>query len=217
VGELYEEIRAVRRLNERFRSFAAVDRANSTEQQRRRLADFLRALKRMINELAAELGKKARLRAFGSFDDASLFARLRGPIIQIVRNAVDHGIEDPLERISNGKQEEGQIVIRFADDQDGKVVEILDDGRGVDYEAVRRKAIELGVLEQGEEPTRSRLTDILFSPSFSSRDEVTDISGRGVGLDAVKEVIQELRGEVLVSSQVGRGTRFRINLPRSSG
>ena len=206
---LGDEIDGVAGLNERFRSFAVHD----SQDPRRPLTDFIKTLRRMAIRDAEELGKKVELKAFGGLDDPELVGALRNPIIHLVRNAVDHGIEDPLERLSIDTEETGRISVRFGTRDDTRVVEIVDDGRGIDFEAVREKAVRVGLINPDQETSRSDLTALLFTPAFSSRDEVSDISGRGVGLDVVRSTIQELGGEVVIGTRAGQGTKFTLRIP----
>ena len=134
----------------------------------------------------------------------------------MIRNAIDHGIEDRFERVADGKDETGMIELKISlDGENNYNFELSDDGRGIDFENIRRVAAERGLIEAGDTSvTNARLLNILFSPSFSSRGEVTDISGRGVGLDIVRDTIRDLKGHTSVSTQLKKGTKFKLKIPR---
>ncbi|RLF66155.1 MAG: hypothetical protein DRN30_02660 [Thermoplasmata archaeon] len=172
---------------------------------------------RIAYDLASKLGKKIEVTIEGGdveIDKASL-EKLHDPIIHIVRNAVDHGIEPPNERITKGKPEKGRIIVRARRSPRGIVIEVSDDGRGIDIEKIKRKALERGLVTQDklEKMSREDLFSFLFIPGFSTSDKVTDVSGRGVGLDVVKNVIESLGGYVELQSELGKGTTIRMVLP----
>jgi two-component system chemotaxis sensor kinase CheA len=169
----------------------------------------------MTEDIAAQLDKQINFRAFGSLRDPSLLNKLRDPIIHLVRNALDHGIEDKFERLSAGKDEVGRIRVSFLEKGDQTVIEVGDDGKGIDFEVIRERALERGILKSSEkDASNARLLKILFSPSFSSLDHATDISGRGVGLDVVQDVVRSLNGEISVATQDNRGTKFILKIPK---
>jgi chemotaxis protein histidine kinase CheA len=183
--------------------------------------EILDPLHRAVRDLCRSLGKAARLSVVGAeitLDRRSLGA-LKGPLVHLIRNAVDHGIEMPDERVAKGKHREGAIVVRM--EQHGNIlsVEVEDDGRGIDLERVRARALERG-LYSAEELTSMSSRDvhqILFRPGFSTRADVTEISGRGVGLDVVRTRVQSVNGQVELSSTSGQGTRFHITVPMEIG
>jgi len=134
----------------------------------------------------------------------------------MARNAVDHGVEDEYERLSNEKS--GTATIRFeitGDDESYRLI-ISDDGRGIDFDAVRSKAIEKGLIDPEREYGDKQLLSLLFSSSFSTRSEANELSGRGVGLDAVYQEVQRLGGHIAVATHQGRGTKYTITLPAES-
>jgi nitrogen fixation/metabolism regulation signal transduction histidine kinase len=211
---LADELDLIRKLNDRFRSFASQDR-----DPKRRSADLVESLRRMAVDLAGQLGKKVEVRGVGALADAELLAKLRDPLIHMVRNALDHGIEEPYDRIGAGKPEQGTVTVRFAAlGADGaQVIEVQDDGRGIDFEQVRARAFQLKLLRPQETaPTRGRLLGILFAPGYSTRQRANDVSGRGVGLDVVKATVASLGGEIGVATQKGKGTRFTIRVPAAT-
>jgi chemotaxis protein histidine kinase CheA len=206
---MQEELEGIRRINDRFRSFAATPAERIDE-----LEGLVVSLRRMTLDIARELGKKVRFEAEGTPRDPSLLAELRDPLIHLLRNAVDHGIEEPLERVGAGKGEEGTARIAFSTIDGETVIQVSDDGKGIDFDAVRKKAVAQKLVgSRPQDQTRSALLRVLFLPSFSSRDDVSAISGRGVGLDVVHAVIKGLGGQISVWSEPGKGTRFTLRIP----
>jgi len=172
---------------------------------------------RMIRELKGKLGKKMELYMSGEETelDRTVVDEIGDPLMHLLRNSVDHGIEMPDVRIKRGKPEIGTIHLDAFQDGNNVVIEVKDDGNGIDVAAVRQKAIERGTItaEQAETMGDKDIIDLLFLPSFSTAKVVSDISGRGVGLDVVKSKIGVLGGDVSVKSKLGEGSVFTIRLP----
>ena len=135
------------------------------------------------------------------------------PLLHVVRNAVGHGIESPSDRVRAGKPATGCVTLEAAREGNTLVIDVLDDGKGVDDEAIADKARRLGWLRPDENPSRERLHAFLFRPGFSTKSQANAISGRGVGMDVVAREVEQLRGTVDLASQPGRGTRLTIRLP----
>ncbi|MDK2798560.1 MAG: two-component system, chemotaxis family, sensor kinase CheA [Clostridiales bacterium] len=172
---------------------------------------------RMIRDLAKELGKKITLNMYGSETevDRTVIDEIGDPLIHILRNSADHGIETPEKRLSKNKPESGTINLKAYHDGNTVVIEIQDDGAGIDTEKVKQKAIEKGLVNKdiANSLSQKEIIDFLFKPSFSTADKVTDVSGRGVGLDVVKTKIEALGGVVEVETEQGKGSKFIIRLP----
>ncbi len=170
---------------------------------------------RLIRDLSRSLQKKINLVIEGEETelDKSVIEDLLDPLIHCVRNAIDHGIEDPDERMAKGKPAEGTIHLRASNEGNLIVIEVSDDGRGIDVDAVRRKAIERGIIHPNKSLSDVEAYNLIFEPGFSTAKTVTNISGRGVGLDVVRKQIEKLNGSVTVTSEWGKGTRFIIKLP----
>jgi chemotaxis protein histidine kinase CheA/chemotaxis signal transduction protein len=164
-----------------------------------------------VRRLARLSDKQVRLEfeGEGTRIDRSMLDNLHDPLLHIIRNAVDHGIETPAERRSRGKPEEGTIVLRARQEASHICIEVEDDGRGVDAAAVREKALEKGIPQAGIAPPLS----LIFEPGMSTRGGVSDISGRGVGLDAAKSKISAMKGMITVNSVSGEGARFAVYVP----
>jgi two-component system chemotaxis sensor kinase CheA len=172
---------------------------------------------RMLRDLAKQSGKKIELQMVGEDTeiDKSLIEELSDPLIHLIRNSADHGIEMPDVRARGGKPETGTVVLRARHEGDSVLVEIEDDGKGIDPVVIRAKAVEKGLFttEKAEALTDEEAINIVFLPGFSTAQKVTDISGRGVGMDVVKSNVRKLNGSVSVSSAVGQGSIFTIKLP----
>jgi len=172
---------------------------------------------RAVRDLAREEGKSVRLEMSGEETelDKTLLERIRDPLMHIFRNAVGHGIESPLEREELGKSPTGMIALRAFCRGSQVIIEIQDDGRGIDSEAVRSAAVRKGLLTDSDASrmTESQVFDLVFEPGFSTNDGVTELSGRGVGLDVVKADISRLKGQIEISSEPGAGTTFTLRLP----
>ncbi len=170
---------------------------------------------RLVRELAAQTGKQVRLVMFGENTeiDKTVIERLADPLTHMIRNAVDHGLEGPEDRLAAGKPVEGTIQLS-ADHRGGRIViEIADDGRGIDPNRILSKAIEKGVVASGAGLTEEEIFNLIFAPGFSTADQVSNISGRGVGMDVVKKNIQNAGGRVTIDSVLGKGSTFTLTLP----
>jgi two-component system, chemotaxis family, sensor kinase CheA len=169
---------------------------------------------RMVRDLAARLDKKVRLRTHGEATelDKGVIEKIVDPLVHLVRNAIDHGLESPAERRAAGKEEAGTLTLSAAHQGANIVIEISDDGRGLDRERILRKAAERGIALP-DNPTDAQVWDLIFAPGFSTADKLTDLSGRGVGMDVVKKNIAALGGQVEIRSRAGHGTTVAIRLP----
>jgi len=176
-------------------------------------------MKRIATSTADRLGKKIELEFCdnGVLFDKSRLGLLDVVIVHSVRNAVDHGIEAPELRRKQGKDPAGRICVAFKEDEQSITITIEDDGKGIDRGKVGKKAVEGGFdVSTGRDLTDAELAEILFSEGFSTAEKTTEISGRGVGLNAVKEAVKELSGKMRLTSQAGIGTKFIIELPRKN-
>ncbi|MGB9840670.1 chemotaxis protein CheA, partial [Thermovenabulum sp.] len=172
---------------------------------------------RIVYDLSKELNKKVNLIIEGAETelDRTVIDEIGDPLLHIVRNAIDHGIEKPEERVKIGKPEEGNLIMKAYHDGNNVVIEINDDGAGIDCERIARKAVEKGIVDEAKalRMKETELLSLIFEPGFSTSEKITDISGRGVGLDVVKSKIESLGGNVEVYTKKGEGTKFLIRLP----
>jgi two-component system chemotaxis sensor kinase CheA len=172
---------------------------------------------RMIRDLDRKLGKRMELVMTGEDTelDRTVVDQIGDPLQHLLRNSADHGLEDNATRVAKGKPEVGTIFLNAYQEGNNVIIQVGDDGNGIDVEAVRSKAVERGVItpEQAENMTEKEVINLLFMPSFSMAKKITDISGRGVGLDVVKSGIETLGGDVEVKTALGEGTTFTVRLP----
>ncbi|MFT4173368.1 MAG: chemotaxis protein CheA [Rhodocyclaceae bacterium] len=179
------------------------------------IGDVFQRFPRVVRDVSQELGKRVSLEITGADAelDKSMVEKLADPLTHIVRNALDHGIESVDERIRAGKPEVGVLRLHAYHESGCIVIEVSDDGRGLDTARIRQKAIERGMLSPDATPTPDELHALIFAPGFSTARSVTQLSGRGVGMDVVKRNIEQLRGEIDIDSRAGLGTTMRIRLP----
>lgn len=175
------------------------------------------AFPRLVRDYARKLDKKIRLVVEGEDTEAdkNVIEDLSDPLIHLIRNSIDHGLEPADERIAAGKSEEGTIELRAYQEEDRVVIEVNDDGRGIDAEKLKAKAVEKGVItaEAAVELPETEALNLIFAPGFSTAEKVSDLSGRGVGMDVVRVALERAGGTIKVSSKVGQGTRVRLSLP----
>jgi len=171
--------------------------------------------RRLVRDLSAEFGKDITLATQGAETelDKTVIERLGDPLMHLLRNSIDHGIESPQERLAAGKPAQGTILLA-AEHSGGEVlIRISDDGRGMDPEAIRAKAVEKGLIAADAELTNKELFKLIFEPGFSTAKKLTSVSGRGVGMDVVKRAIDSLRGTVEIRSEKGKGSTITVRLP----
>ena len=183
------------------------------------LAEVFRSFPRLVRDMSRRFNKKVRLLTLGETteSDKSIVDRLFEPLMHLVRNALDHGIESPDERRAAGKPESSTITMQASRIGDRLVVEVIDDGRGINPDIIRRRARERGslTLEELANQSDEQVIDLVFSAGFSTTAEVSDVSGRGVGMDVVRTTVEQIGGWVSLASHVGVGTTVRLDLPIS--
>lgn len=172
-------------------------------------------MERLARDLARDFGKKVSFVTDGEDTelDRTVVEEIGDPLVHMVRNALDHGLEKPEDRVAKGKEETGTLRLCAYHQGSNIVIELQDDGRGIDPDRIYRKAVEKGVIAAGTQLTREEMYALIFAPGFSTAEKVTAVSGRGVGMDVVKRNIEKLRGKIEISSEVGRGSVFKIKLP----
>lgn len=174
---------------------------------------------RLVRDLSRKLNKRIELKISGeeTAADKTIIESLGDPLIHLVRNALDHGIESPEQRLAAGKPETATIQLKAFQESDQVVIEISDDGKGIDPVAIRVKAMEKGLIgeEKAEALSDQDAINLIFLPGFSTAKEISDLSGRGVGMDVVRTAIEKINGQVLLSSRKGEGTLVRLSLPLS--
>ncbi len=179
------------------------------------LKQTLQKMQRIVRDTSKTLGKKVHLELVGEETeiDKTVLEHLADPLVHIVRNAVDHGLETTEGRLACGKEEEGRVTIKAFHEGNSMVIEISDDGKGINPKIIREKAIEKGVISANATMSDDDIINLIFHPGFSTKEAVSEISGRGVGMDVVKTNIEKLSGEVKVISEIGKGSVFKVILP----
>jgi len=202
-------------ITESYQKLSYQLRENALEMRLIPFYTILTRFKRLVRDLSEELHKEVQFVTRGTETelDKSMIEKLYDPIMHVLRNSLDHGIESPQERKKAGKSEEGLLQINTFNAGSSVVIEISDDGKGIDVNEIREKAIQKGWLQPTTSLTEKELLNFIFRPGFTTSEKVSDVSGRGVGMDVVKKNIADLRGETELNSVVGKGTTVKIILP----
>ncbi len=172
-------------------------------------------MERLARDLARDFSKKVHFQVNGEDTelDRTVVEEIGDPLVHMVRNALDHGLDTTAERIAKGKPETGVVNLSAYHQGSNIVIELSDDGRGIDPDRIYKKAVEKGVIAPDAQLTRDEILALIFAPGFSTAEKVTSVSGRGVGMDVVKRNIEKLRGKIEIVSEVGKGSTFKIKLP----
>jgi len=214
IGERHEEVEL---FSHRFGNLSSRLYREVLASRMRPFADGLSGMGRLVRDLARQLGKEVRLKIEGESTqvDRDVLERLESVLTHLLQNAVDHAMESPEERLLKGKEREGVITIDARHVSGLLSITVADDGRGVDLAALRGSVVEKGLAteEMAARLSEEELLEFLFLPGFSMRPKVTELSGRGVGLDVVHDMVRSVGGRVLVSTLAGHGTRFQLQLP----
>jgi two-component system chemotaxis sensor kinase CheA len=172
-------------------------------------------MERLARDLSRNFDKKVHFVTSGEDTelDRTVVEEIGDPLVHMVRNALDHGLEPTADRLAKGKPEHGTVHLRAYHQGSNIVIELLDDGRGIDPERILRKAVEKGIVAPTASLSREEIYALIFAPGLSTAEKVTAVSGRGVGMDVVKRNIEKLRGKIEISSEIGKGSTFKIKLP----
>jgi chemosensory pili system protein ChpA (sensor histidine kinase/response regulator) len=229
VAELSNDMREIsQQLSQTRQQVAAENRAVSQFIQEFRqelvqirrvpLAGLFQRLHRSIREAARIEGKQVRLEIFGEQTglERSLQEKLYEPLLHLVRNAVSHGIESPEDRVKSGKPAAGTVTLDAYGSPHVLIIEVRDDGKGLDYDAIRRRGLERGFLLADRPVSRAELARLIFRPGFSTKETTTEVSGRGVGMNVVEEALDRCQCHIETESEPGCGTRFRLTIPLRS-
>lgn len=211
--EIKDELacKSIKQMNKIFKELQSV----SMSLRMLPLKSTFQRMQRIVRDTSKMLGKEVNLNLLGENTevDKKIVEFILDPLVHIVRNGVDHGIESPEERESSGKQRAGQIELFAFHEGSNLVIQITDDGKGINAEILREKAIAKGIINENQKLAEEEIIQLVFHPGFSTKDQVSEVSGRGVGMDVVKSNIERLGGKVRVKSKVGVGSSFRIELP----
>ncbi|KAA5544602.1 response regulator [Roseiconus nitratireducens] len=204
--------------NQAVSQFIRNFRLELVQLRRTPVSGLFRRLHRAISDASRTEHKQVRVELLGENTgiERSLQERIFEPLLHIVRNSVSHGIETPEERTAAGKPDAGVVTLHAHSGPDLLVIEVHDDGRGLDYDAIRRRGIERGLIEGDKSISRAELARLIFHPGFSTRETANQISGRGVGMDVVASTLERMRGWVEVESETGQGSMIRLSLPLPS-
>jgi two-component system chemotaxis sensor kinase CheA len=172
-------------------------------------------MERLARDLANSFGKKVHFTVSGEDTelDRTVVEEIGDPLVHMVRNALDHGLETPAQRAASGKSETGTVHLYAYHQGSNIVIELKDDGRGIDPDRIYKKAVEKGLIAAGAQLSRDEIFALILAPGFSTAEKITAVSGRGVGMDVVKRNIEKLRGKIEITSEVGHGSTFKIKLP----
>ncbi len=179
------------------------------------IGPLFRRMERLVRDLSRQFGKPVAMETQGDEIefDRSIVEELADPLMHMVRNSLDHGIESPEERQRNGKPAVARVLLKAQHQAGLVVIEIADDGRGLDRERIAAKAVEKGLIQTAEGLSDNEVYNLIFEPGFSTAAEVTNVSGRGVGMDVVRKHIEKLRGRIEIRSTPGQGASFFLKLP----
>ncbi len=179
------------------------------------IGGLFQRMNRLVRDLGRKTGKQVELETFGADTelDRNVVEELADPLMHMVRNAIDHGLETPEERRAAGKPSAGHIRLRAFHQAGHIVIEVADDGRGLDRGRILEKACRTGLISEGQNISDDAVFNLIFHPGFSTANKITDVSGRGVGMDVVKKQLQKLRGQIRIESACGIGTSFLLRLP----
>ncbi len=207
-NNLRESVQFISRLVEDIRN-------SSLSMRMVQIGQSFNRLRRLVHDLSQSLGKQVELLISGADTelDKSMVEKIHDPLVHLIRNAIDHGIETIAERSGNGKSEKGHIYLNAYHESGSIVIEVSDDGRGLNREQILEKAKAKGLVEENAELSDQAIDNLIFEPGLSTSNAVTDVSGRGVGMDVVKRNLQSLNGKVSIYSETNQGTRVKIHFP----
>jgi two-component system chemotaxis sensor kinase CheA len=220
-SQLQESLQSAQGFADRQRGFSQLSRITKDLQRTSMslrmvpIKPSFQKVSRMVRDLAKSSGKQVELHLFGEETelDRNVVEQIGDPLVHMIRNAIDHGIETPADRTKAGKDATGRIELKAYHMGSNIIIEMSDDGHGINAKKVHAKAISNGLIQAEDNLTEQDMVELIFAPGLSTAEKVTDISGRGVGMDVVKKNIEQMRGNVEVATTLGKGTTFKIKLP----
>ena len=215
---LYDELMSqYKRHLETFHTISSELERSCMAIRKQPIKSLMQKMPKIIRDVAAETNKKITTEIIGDelSVDKSLIGILEAPLIHMIRNAADHGIECPEERKENGKSASGLITISCSEDEESLFIAIKDDGKGLDFKALHSKGIKNGLFRENEKVSQEQISQVIFMPGVSTAEKITDISGRGVGMDVVKSNVEEAGGKIDITSEYGMGSTFTLTMPKT--
>ncbi len=210
-------VKDFKHVNETFDMLSANLQKSIMEIRKVPVRTILQKAPRMVHDIAVATGKEIKVVLVGEGIeiDKRLVEILDGPLTHMVRNAADHGVETTAERLAAGKERDGTIRIAVSDTKDDVSLTISDDGKGINLDAIKAKGVKLGIIKPDQKLTQEQIADLIFISGVSTAQKVTDVSGRGVGMDVVRRNIDTANGKIIINTQHGKGTEFIIRLPKT--
>jgi len=212
-NDLYEEQKNIKKLLDMILSFTRFLEKTTDSKSKALMNNFIISLNDMVNSISKELDKEIEFKPYAAVEDFPHLNKMRNAIIHLIRNAIDHGIEDKFERLSNFKEQKGTIILKLHKDDAHFFVEVADDGGGLNFDMIKKKALEKNKIKDDLPLSEMELMNIIFSPDFSTKNKVSTTSGRGVGLNVVKRDVEKLKGKIEVATKKGKGTKFILKIP----
>jgi signal transduction histidine kinase len=213
-GILLRELMIVESIMDKIMMFQHFDKLPEADKSKILMDNFIKTLKEMVYNISRDLHKEVDFQAVNTLNEFPYLDKLKSSIIHLVRNSIDHGIEDKFERLSKNKNQKGLIKLKFYKDDRDYFIEVSDDGGNINLEKIKQKAVEKNIIKLNDSSlTKEKLISLIFSPDFSSKDHVTDLSGRGIGLDVVKKDIEKLHGRIHVTAKEHLETKFTLVIP----
>jgi HPt (histidine-containing phosphotransfer) domain-containing protein len=214
IADLLNEFENLNVMIDKLKGFSTIRNVSTSLEKKNFLDEFLHSLPAMAESIAKDLDKNVILEIQNELDEIPFLSKIKNPLIHMLRNCIDHGIEDQFERLTKGKDISGKIILKLYKTDLYYNIEIKDDGSGVNFENVRKKAIDKKLIDENDiTVSRSDLLKLIFTPGFSSKGKVTELSGRGYGLDIVKDAAEQLNGKVIFNTKADQGTRIRLAIP----
>ena len=193
--------------------FSRVYMDSASNRDEHQLERFIESITEMVMKLSKDLEKKVIFKVNNELLNFPYLTTVKNPIIHLIRNAIDHGIEDDFERLTLKKEIPGKIILNFKKNSNFYHIDVIDDGEGINFDLVKKKAIRKKLLNNEEQIDTGKLLKIIFTPSFTSKERASDISGRGIGLDIVKSAMDNIEGKIIVATKRHHGTKFSLKIP----
>lgn len=217
VDKILYEFYSIKDLNTKFKKFisTSIECRSNERSDTNKLNTFFNTLREMTSNIASKFDKEIELKIENTLTEIPIIDKLKTSIIHLVTNSIDHGIEDNFERLSKSKPTTGTITLRFCKQDNKYIIEVVDDGEGINLKRIKKKAVERNLVAEDSAETlkKAEIIRFMFKPGFSSKDKASEISGRGVGLDVVQDELKQIDGKIYVLTKKDKGTTFKIEVP----